>query len=70
MKTYLCDLCPGVFRRSDNLSRHMSDYHKSNKVVCEQCGKDFTRNDNLKRHAVNCKATKGKYFFIVLNILF
>ena len=62
MKTYLCDLCPGVFQHSDNLSRHMSDYHENNKVVCEQCGKEFTRNDNLKRHAVNCKATKGKYF--------
>ena len=40
----------------------MSDYHKKDKVICEQCGKEFTRNDNLKRHAVNCKATKGKYF--------
>ena len=59
-KTYLCSLCPKVFDRPDNLSRHVSSNHEQNKILCHQCGKGFALFDSLKRHVDGCKATAGK----------
>ena len=60
MKIHLCSLCPKVFDRPDNLSRHVNSNHEQNKILCHQCGKGFARFGNLKCHVDSCKATAGK----------
>ena len=54
-----CPHCAKCFQRSDNLNRHISVFHTTNKPYeCQQCAKKFSTekqyNAHIRRHENNC----------------
>ena len=52
--SFVCEHCARLFRRSDNLKRHIQEVHKveetSPACICTQCGKQFARKMHLVNH--------------------
>ena len=49
-KSHECDTFGHLFKRKDNLSRHMQVHTGYKPFSCELCGKSFTQNNILTTH--------------------
>ena len=52
---FLCNFCPGKFKRIGNMRNHLSSKHnRVHQLICV-CGKDFTDTSRMSRHQKTCK---------------
>ena len=60
--SFECRQCQVVFKRRDNLKRHMKHCRqKKPQWQCSECAVTFKRRDNLKRHQKQCQNSKVKF---------
>ena len=60
--SFECRQCQAVFKRRDNLKRHMKHCRqKEPQWQCSGCAATFKRRDNLKRHQKQCQNSRVKF---------
>ena len=59
---HLCNVCNKIFRRKNQLTYHLKNYHqeRERKYKCDSCDKTFNQSSSLKNHIKTLAIYKEK----------